>query len=204
MVNILVLNGSPRAPRSNSKRYAELFCKDCTAQTQYCNLSPSNHVEICEKLSDFSDVLLVFPLYADALPVSLLNFLKVLEQYPPKQKPVVSVLINCGFIEHQQNDIAVRMIELFCKQNGYRFGSVLKIGSGEAILDTPFAGLAARKIKRLATSIVNAKYQTLHITMPLTKRMFVRASTTYWVNYGKKNGVTRGQMQTMQIESASR
>ena len=161
-------------------------------------------MEICGKLSDFSDVLLVFPLYADALPVSLLNFLKVLEQHPPKQKPVVSVLINCGFIEHQQNDIAVRMVKLFCKQNGYRFGSVLKIGSGEAILNTSFAGLAAHKIKRLAASIVNRKYQTLHITMPLTKRMFVRASTTYWVNYGKKNGVTREQMETMQIESASR
>lgn len=203
MANILILNGSPRAPRSNSKRYAELFCKYCSAKTAYFNLSPNNHVEICEKLSNFSDVLLVFPLYADALPVSLLDFLKTLEQHPPKQKPVVSVLINCGFMEYQQNDIAVRMVELFCKQNGYRMGSVLKIGSGEAILDTPFGGLAARKIKRLAASIVNRTYQTMHITMPLTKRMFVRASTTYWVNYGKKNGVTREQMQTMQIESTS-
>lgn len=203
MANILILNGSPRAPRSNSKRYAELFCKHCSAKTAYFNLSPNNHVEICEKLSNFSDVLLVFPLYADALPVSLLDFLKTLEQHPPKQKPVVSVLINCGFMEYQQNDIAVRMVELFCKQNGYRIGSVLKIGSGEAILDTPFKGLAARKIKRLAASIVNQTYQTMHITMPLPKRMFVRASTTYWVNYAKKNGVTREQMQTMQIESTS-
>ena len=36
--------------------------------------------------------------------------------------------------------------------------------------------------------------------MPLTKGMFVRAAESYWVNYGKQNGVTKEQMQTMQIE----
>lgn len=50
----------------------------------------------------------------------------------------MSVLINCGFLECRQNDVAVEMVRLFCRQNGYRFGSVLKIGSGEAIWDTPF------------------------------------------------------------------
>ena len=26
-MSLLILNGSPRAPRSNSKRYAEAFCR---------------------------------------------------------------------------------------------------------------------------------------------------------------------------------
>ncbi len=200
MGSILILNGSPRAPRSNSKRYAALFSENCKARTAYFNISSKNHVELCSKLEEFSDLLLVFPLYADGIPVTLLNFLKTLEQNPPANKPNVSVLVNCGFLESRQNDVAVRMIGLFCRQNGYRFGSVLKIGSGEAILDTPFRLLVLWKIKKLAASIQSAKYCTLQTTMPLSKKMFLKASTAYWTNFGKRNGITKEQMETMQIE----
>ena len=85
MSNILILNGSPRAPKSNSKRYAEIFRESCGVETQYYNISAKNHAELCDKFDDFSDVLLVFPLYADAIPVTLLNFLKSLEVMPPEK-----------------------------------------------------------------------------------------------------------------------
>lgn len=202
MAGILILNGSPRAPRSNSKRYAALFMNRCKVQCEYQNITRTNHAALCEKMNEVSDVLLVFPLYADGLPVTLLDFLKTLETCPPERKPVISVLINCGFFEHHQNDVAVRMVELFCRQNGYRFGSVLKIASGEAILDTPFCGLVKRKLGQLAAAIVQGKARVLHVSMPLTRGMFVRASTRYWVSYGKKNGVSREQMAVMEIEGA--
>lgn len=115
MAGILILNGSPRAPRSNSKRYAALFMNRCKVQCEYQNITRTNHAALCEKMNEVSDVLLVFPLYADGLPVTLLDFLKTLETCPPERKPVISVLINCGFFEHHQNDIAVRMVELFCR-----------------------------------------------------------------------------------------
>ena len=197
----MILNGSPRAPKSNSKYYAEIFSKNCGQNTEYFNISKTNHEELCCKMEQFSDVLLVFPLYADSLPVTLLNFLKTLELNPQNKKTTFSVLINCGFIEYKQNDIAVKMIEQFCKQNGYSFGSVLKIGSGEAILFTPFKILVERKIKKFAASIVNKKYRTLKVTMPITKKMFIKASTKYWIDYGRKNGITKEQMETMEIEA---
>lgn len=200
MAGILILNGSPRAPRSNSKRYAALFMNRCKMRCEYQNITRTNHAALCEKMNEVSDVLLVFPLYADGLPVTLLDFLKTLETCPPERKPVISVLINCGFFEYHQNDVAVRMVELFCRQNGYRFGSVLKIASGEAILDTPFCGLVKRKLGQLAAAIVQGKARVLHVSMPLTRGMFVRASTRYWVSYGKKNGVSREQMAVMEIE----
>lgn len=200
MANIIILNGSPRAPKSNSKRISEIFLKYCNSQTRYFNISKNNHEKLCSEINNFSDVLLVFPLYVDSLPVTLLNFLKSLEKYPHENKPTISVIINCGFIEYYQNDIAVKMIELFCKQNNYNFGSVLKIGSGEAILDSPFKILVTSKLKKLHSSIINKQYTTLKTTMPISKKMFVRASTIYWSNYGKKFGVTKKEMQTMDIE----
>lgn len=201
MGKMMILNGSPRAPKSNSKRYAEIFAQYYKEEIQYRNITKTNHKELCDEIKNVSDILLVFPLYADAIPVTLLNFLKTLEQNPPEQKPIISILINCGFLEYMQNDVAVKMIQLFCKQNGYTLGSILKIGSGEAILDSPFAWFAKRGIKKLASSIMKKQYTTLHTAMPLTKKLFVKASTSYWLAYGKKNGATKEEMQTMQIES---
>lgn len=196
----MILNGSPRAPKSNSKRYAEIFSKYCNFETEYYNITKKNHLELCSKMEDFSDVLFVFPLYADSLPVVFLNFLKTLEANPPRRKPVISILINCGFLEYQQNEIAIRMMKFFCHQNHYIIGSILMLGSGEAILDTPFRFVATKSIRKLAQSITSKNYQLIQTTMPLTKKLFIMASTRYWTQYGKKFNTTKEQMQTMEIE----
>ena len=200
MGKLIILNGSPRAAKSNSKRYAEIFSQHYQSPVEYFNISKQNHNEISDVLSDCSDVLLVFPLYVDGIPVTLLNFLKTLEKKQIQNTTCVSVLVNCDLYESEQNDVAVEMIKLFCRQNGWLFGSTLRIGSGEAILDTPFKFMVVSKIKKLCHSIYKKEYQELHTSMPITKKMYLKASTTYWINYGKKNGITEEQMKTMQIE----
>lgn len=200
MGSLMMINASPRAPRSHSKRYAQMVSSCYKGPTAYFPLTKTNHSELLAQMDGVSDLLFVFPLYADALPVPLLNFLKFLEANPPVHRPTVSVLINCGFLEPEQNEIAVEMMRLFCSQNGYPFGSVLEIGSGEAILDSPFRFLVSGTIRRFARSIARRDNRIFRVTMPLPKRIFVRAAQEYWVNYGKRNGVTKTQMQTMQIE----
>lgn len=200
MEKVIIINGSPRAPKSNSKHYGEIFSRYYRGKTDTFNITKNNHKEICSKIVECTDVLLVFPLYADSIPVTMLNFLKVLEENPPQNKPKVNIIVNCGFIESEQNNVCIEMVKLFCKQNGYTFGSVLAIGSGEAILGTPFKLLVKWKIKRLAKAIYNNNAEILRVTMPISKKIFVSASTTYWINYGKRNGITKLQMQTMKIE----
>ncbi|EOU1648682.1 MAG: hypothetical protein E7H79_01560 [Clostridium perfringens] len=200
MGKVIIINGSPRAPRSNSKEYGEIFSSYYKGQADTFNITKNNHKEICSKIGDYTDMLLVFPLYADGLPVTMLNFLKVLEENPPKNKPKVSVIVNCGFIEPEQNNVCIDMVKLFCKQNTYEFNSVLLIGGGEAILGTPFKIFVKWKIKKLAKSIYNNTVENLSVTMPISKNMYLKASTNYWINYGKRNGITKSQMETMKIE----
>ena len=200
MGKVIIINGSPRAPRSNSKEYGEIFSSYYKGKADTFNITKNNHKEICSKIEDYTDILLVFPLYADGLPVTMLNFLKVLEENPPKNKPKVSVIINCGFIEPEQNNVCIDMVKLFCKQNTYEFNSVLSIGGGEAILGTPFKIFVKWKIKKLAKSIYNNTPENLRVTMPISKNMYLKASTNYWINYGKRNGITKSQMETMKIE----
>ena len=77
---LLIVNGSPRAPRSNSKKYAEHFKKYWGNDTEEYNVIVKQHTRICEKIGQYSDLLLVFPLYADGLPVTLMHLLKEVTQ----------------------------------------------------------------------------------------------------------------------------
>lgn len=202
-MKLLILNGSPRAPRSNSKRYAELFCKHWRGEAGIANLLKGNTAQLCAMAGEADQVLLVFPLYADGLPTVLLAFLKEWEQAMGSKKPTVSVLINCGFYEPEQNDVAVDMVRLFCRKTGCPLGSVLKIGSGEAILDSPFRFVVSRKIKQLAAAMARGRAVTLRCTMPISRGMFLKASTTYWNRYGEKFGRTAAELDTMEIEEGS-
>lgn len=200
MGRIMIINGSPRAPKSNSRRYAQLFSQSCPAETEYFSITKTNHLQLCQEIQRCSDLLFVFPLYADGIPATMLEFLKTLEKNVPHPKPVVSILINCGFLEPEQNDVAVKMMALFCRSCGFPMGSVLKIGSGEAILQTPFRLFVRRKIKKFASSILHQEYKSWRTTMPITKKMFLKASYRYWKTCGRRNGITEAQMATMEIE----
>ncbi|UTY39979.1 hypothetical protein NMU03_04010 [Allocoprobacillus halotolerans] len=112
-------------------------------------IQTNNHNQILQQISQHQDVILAFPLYVDSLPVTLLDFLKSWQKHPPRHQPVISCLVNCGFIVLHQMNVAVEMIQLFCKQKQLSFGSVLKIGSGEAILTTPFRGLVEKRLHAL-------------------------------------------------------
>lgn len=201
MGKIMILNGSPRAPKSNSKKYSEIFMKYSRMQCDYFNITKSNHLKLIAEMGKYSDVIIVFPLYADSLPVGLLNFLKNLENNLPAQRPVISILINCGFLEYEQNCVAVSMIRYFCRRNNYPIGSTLMLGSGEAILETPFRYIAVRAIKRLAASVNKGNYKDISATMPLPKWLFKMAARSYWIRYGKKFGVSEKEMQRPEIES---
>lgn len=170
MGKVMIINASPRAPKSNSKQYANLFAKYCRLDTEYYEVKKSNHLTLCQMIENYSDIVFVFPLYVDSVPVTLLNFLKAMEDNALLKKPTISVVINCGFIEPYQNDIAVKMLQLFARKNGYPYGSTFKIGSGEAILTTPFRIFLKERMKRFAVSIERQRYNDFQVTMPISKK----------------------------------
>ena len=72
MGRLLIVNGSPRAPCSNSRRYIEYFLQNWKgAADQYAAVSGG---PVSFEL--YTDLLLVFPLYVDGVPAVLLPFLK--------------------------------------------------------------------------------------------------------------------------------
>ena len=201
MEQILILNGSPRAPRSNSKRYGALFDRAWGGESETMDLLRADPQAVAERLETVSRVLLVFPLYADAIPVPVLRTFQAMEERPPRNRPTLSVLVNCGFLEPEQCDVAVDMVALFCKRMGWPMGSVLEIGSGEAILQTPFALFVKGAIQKLARAISSGKTVTLSTRMPLSQKRYVQEAERYWLKAGGKNGLSAQQMRSTTIES---
>lgn len=200
MDKLLILNGSPRALRSNSQKFIEMMTPHLGCEWEECFLFTQNHREICDKVKEYSDVLFVFPLYVDSLPCCVLEFLDCLCQNLPDSRPTVHLMINCGFLETEQNSIAIKTLQFFCKKYGFPFGSCLSIGSGEAILTSPFDMLFKLNLKKLAKSIKNSAPLTLSIALPISKERFVAESEKFWLRAGEKNGITKEQMQSPNIE----
>lgn len=123
MGKLLIVNGSPRAPRSNSRRYIEQFLP-CWGETadQYTALrggplSPE----------DCTDLLLVFPLYADGIPAVLMRTLKELAVWRGTARPRIHVLVNCGFLEPEQTRA--------CGRDGALFLQTIWISLGDGAAD---------------------------------------------------------------------
>ncbi|MGL5978815.1 MAG: hypothetical protein ACRCZJ_07470 [Erysipelotrichaceae bacterium] len=201
MQTAYLLNASPRAPRSNSKGYLAFL--EAALQQRHISvksgmLLETNHDDIASEIEKIQDLVVVFPLYVDSIPCDLLAFLELL--VAQKQVHQLHVIINCGFLESKQNNIALQQLQFFTQQAGWKMGTSLSIGSGEAILGTPFKSMVEKKTKKMARAMVENKPFTQHVQMPLPKFLFLKASTNYWTKYGARFGVDPQGLAEMKVE----
>jgi multimeric flavodoxin WrbA len=89
-------------------------------------------------------ILLVFPLYADALPYLLTKALTVIatrRQASPEASPQRLVaIVNSGFPETRQNSAALAICREFAAQSGFAWAGSLALGGGGVIGDQPLGG----------------------------------------------------------------
>jgi hypothetical protein len=89
-------------------------------------------------------ILLVFPLYADALPYLVTKALAVIaahrrERPEPSPQRLVAI-VNSGFPETHQNSVALAICREFAAQSGFAWAGSLALGGGGAIGDQPLTG----------------------------------------------------------------
>ncbi len=91
-----------------------------------------------EKLADILSadcLLIVYPLYVDALPAPLLKVLTLLEEAAQtvaqdQPLPKVYALCNCGYAEPQQISLSFKMLQHFCSRAGLTWQQGVAIGAG--------------------------------------------------------------------------
>lgn len=101
----LIINGSPRPQASNSGQIIEnlstglLSSPTCTVETMHLRTEKERQ-KCADIVQNFSHVVLVFPLYTDAMPGIVMDFIEKLYPYCGKLKHTqIGFVVHSGFPE---------------------------------------------------------------------------------------------------------
>ncbi len=203
-MEVVMICGSPNMKNSNSmyllnglksmlKTEAEIYrTKGGAESAQKAALAAAK---------DNAPIVFAFPLYADQLPSDFLKFLFELE---PEMKEVstkskVYVVVQNGFYDARQNNIAVRIVKKWCEKCGLIFGQAAMIGAGGMAQAAPLGkGPAAKTgevIEKLARSIDNNEGGEILAAEPIFPRFLYKvAGNMSFAKMGKGNGLDRKDM----------
>ncbi len=151
----LALIGSPR-PNSTSSHLAQYLLDGLAARGwQTRALVASAAVRQAEKWQDLEAafreadaIAIVAPLYVDSVPAELMAALERLVTARPGRPGCLCAVVNCGFIEALQNDVALDIYRLFARDAGLHWAGGLAIGGGGMFAGEPLKeqGGSARHI----------------------------------------------------------
>jgi hypothetical protein len=101
------------------------------------------------KLVDSSDLLiLAFPLYVDSLPSRVVAALELIAEHGRlgniRTRPRLVAIVNSGFPEASQNDLALAICRCFAQEVGIDWAGGLALGGGPMIAGRPLSQLGGR------------------------------------------------------------
>lgn len=139
-MRIALINGSPKVKESTSA----IILKDLGSLLGGQELLSVELHKACiteEQLALIlnCDILVfAFPLYVDGIPSHLLAVLEAIEEGAHKlqgdgKKRMVYTMVNCGFYESEQNNIAIEIMQHFAKRAGFHYGQGVGFGAGGMI-----------------------------------------------------------------------
>lgn len=212
MNKICFINGSPRGNKSASKglmgKVSEMLNKQATETYEICvvdSLRQNTLEKDFKLLENVNSIVFVFPLYIDAIPSSLLEYMYELHEYidsHPKASdyipPKVYAIINNGFIEGSQNVNALKIMSHFTARIGYSWRFGIGIGAGEFVKETMEAIPLKSRLKRNiydALAKLTAELEGSHaeqhkniMTNPsMPKFLFKVAGNRHWTSESKKS-----------------
>lgn len=144
-----LLVGSPRGSQSTSNSLGMYLCEQLknhgiTWQTQYLcqpDHSKENQTSVLRLIDNSEVIILSFPLYVDSLPAPVIKTFEAIVDHVKKSnfngKKYFVAIVNSGFPEASQNELALSICRLFAKQAGFIWLGGLAKGGGEMIAGRP-------------------------------------------------------------------
>jgi multimeric flavodoxin WrbA len=146
----LLVVGSPKTDEPSTSSALGGFLVDCLKkrgwETESLTLRaslnrPEGEAEMLSAIDRASLILLVFPLYADALPHLVTKALTMIAAHRksgrdlPRQR--LMAIVNSGFPETHQNSLALAICREFAAQSGFTWAGGLAFGAGGMIGSHP-------------------------------------------------------------------
>ena len=199
-MKISIINGSPKAGRSNSEileNYLLSLLKD-NGIRKYYSISVRLDDKIKNEIYNSDVLIFLFPLYVDGIPSNLLKLLVEFE----KEKVVnpatkVYCVVNNGFYEAKQNHLAILQIKNWCEKIKARWGQGIGVGAGELLPYLKKCKLGKGPLKNLgialekfSDNILNLKSdEDIYINPNWLKSLYFFQGSISWILKGRKNNL---------------
>lgn len=197
-MKIGIINGSPRGKKSNSEilinyLYSLLEGHKINKYYSFFNKIDS---EIKSEIHNTDALIFAFPLYVDSIPSSLLDILVKFEEekiIDPKIK--IYCIVNNGFFEGKQNQLAILQMKNWCKKIGAEWGQGVGIGAGEILSYLEKVPLGKGPLKNLGKALnqLSNNIKTLnsdneiYINPNWSRLLYWIQGTISWIIKARKN-----------------
>jgi len=219
---VLLLVGVPKTDELSTSSALGGFLLDCLKKRGYDAASltlraslnrPEGQSDLVREVEGAGLILLVFPLYADALPYLVTKALSVIAAHRPaglKASPQRLVaIVNSGFPETHQNSVALAICREFAAQCGWEWAGGLAFGAGGMIGGYPLteAHRPGPPIRHVISALeltarslaegwpVPAKAMEMvmkqHILFALWCRLYAAIGSRNFRKHAAKNGITK-------------
>ncbi len=201
-MKITLINGSPKRINSNSGIVLD-YIKDKFPKDDIFNEFKFNTKEldmsIFKDISESDTLIIAFPLYVDGIPSHLLYNLAQMEEYfklNPKPNIQVFTIVNCGFYEGRQGEVALEMVGNWCAKIGFIWRQGISIGGGGML--SMLSDSKNGPFKELNTSLqiiienikLNRNGKNI-FTCPSMPRILYKFGGDYgWRSQAKENGLS--------------
>lgn len=161
MTSLLLLNGSPRGKRGNTailmQRFAEGWMRAGGDSPETLHLAHRPDFDrAVEAFGTTETVVFGMPLYTDAMPGLVKEFIEALEVYVGRENnPRLGFLIQSGFAEAHHSRHLQRYLEKLAKRLDSEYAGTIVKGGGEAIKEMPdrMNAKTFERTRRLAGSL---------------------------------------------------
>ena len=200
-MNIALINFSPKGNSSNSKFFIDYMKNSFSPQVSVVELK----INTCGKeldlqtLSSCETWVFFYPLYVDALPSHMLDYISRLEKTSEiSTGKKIYAVTSCGFHEGLQTCISLEILANWCAASGTEWCGAVGIGASGCFhffekyhVESGPRIPVNRALEVLAFNVENGVSQcNNYVTVALPKRLYKLAAEIFWrkdiVSNGKK------------------
>ncbi|MCR5753319.1 MAG: NAD(P)H-dependent oxidoreductase [Acetatifactor sp.] len=196
-MKVVLINASPRNS-SSSASLLESLKRYLDGQIETVELHCSKKVVSEDDLKQLRDAdrwVIACPLYVDGIPGHFLSCMKQIAD-EVKSTPHVYGIINCGFYEGIQTDLALEILENWCCKSDYSWGGGVGVGGGGALASLPKlepgVGPKApvdKALKNLAETVLkNIPQKNEFVSLAFPRFLYKLAAQWGWRGAIKTNG----------------
>ncbi|MDY3928391.1 MAG: hypothetical protein SOZ34_03405 [Clostridia bacterium] len=207
-MSILMLCGSPHDEGGNSTYFLNALKEKLNGKGEIYNTSKfpcESEAAFLKAVEKGDKIVLSFPLYADSLPAYFLAFLKKVKTLTEgiKTKSRVYVIVNNGFYDDVQNNIAIKIIWKWCDKCGLKKGRALAVGAGGMVHAAPLGKGPLAKVntalEQMAEDIENGRSgDTIFVKPSFPRFLYIFMGNLSFVAEGKKNGLSKADIKNLQ------